>query len=199
MAVLFIHNIGVEMALWSAGVMFMSGGRSLHWRKLLNGPVCASVAGLILVSLGLDKSFDGPVRTAIAWLGQGAFPLGIFITGCMIMDLIGSEKPSLKIITAASLVRLVLVPAVFLSAAKFLPLEDELRQEIVVQAAIPAAMTSIMLARLFVGRPAIAVQIVVFTTALSLLSLPWIITFGCEWIGLKPQLHPAPAPVTARP
>ena len=35
---------------------------------------------------------------------------------------------------------------------------------------------------------AIAVQIVVFTTALSLFSLPWIITFGCRWIGLKPLL-----------
>ena len=53
---------------------------------------------------------------------------------------------------------------------------------------MPAAMTPIILARLYGGRPAIAVQIVVFTTALSLLSLPWIITLGCRWIGLKPLL-----------
>ena len=84
--------------------------------------------------------------------------------------------------------RLVLAPLVFLSAAKFLPIATELRQVLVVQAAMPAAMTPIILARLYGGRPAIAVQIVVFTTALSLLSLPWIISLGCEWIGVKPLL-----------
>jgi predicted permease len=57
-----------------------------------------------------------------------------------------------------------------------------------VQAAMPAAVTPIMLARIYGGRPAIAAQVVIFTTVLSLFSLPWIITFGCRWIGLTPQL-----------
>lgn len=188
LAVLFIHNIGVELALWSVGVMIMSGESGLHWRKLLNGPVFAVVVGLTLVALGLDQSVTGPLRKAMSMLGVGAFPVGIFIIGCTIVDLIGAEKPSFKFIAASSVVRMVLVPAVFLAAAKFLPIADELRQVIVVQAAMPAGMTPIILARLYGGRPAIAVQIVVFTTALSILSLPWIIAFGCQWIGLKPLL-----------
>ena len=188
LAVLFIHNIGVELALWSVGVMIMSGGSGLHWRKLLNGPVFAVVVGLVLVALGLDQSVTGAPRKAMSMLGVGAFPVGIFIIGCTIVDLIGAEKPSVKFIGASLVVRVLLVPAVFLSAAKFLPLADELRQVIVVQAAMPAGMTPIILARLYGGRPAVAVQIVVFTTALSILSLPWIIAFGCQWIGLKPLL-----------
>lgn len=188
LAVLFIHNIGVELAMWSVGVMIMSGETGLHWRKLLNGPVFAVVTGLTLVALGFDDSFTGPARKAMSMLGVGAFPLGVFVIGCTIMDMIGEEKPSFKIIAASSLVRLGLVPCVFLAAAKFLPIADELRQVIVVQAAMPAAMTPIILARLYGGRPAVAVQIVVFTTALSIFTLPWIITFGCRWIGLKPLL-----------
>ena len=46
-----------------------------------------------------------------------------------------------------------------------------------------------MLARLYGGRPAIAVQILLATTALSLITLPWIIWYGCQWIGLKPLLN----------
>jgi len=42
---------------------------------------------------------------------------------------------------------------------------------------------------LYGGRPAIAVQIVVCTTALSFISLPWIILLGCQWIGLHPVLR----------
>jgi predicted permease len=53
---------------------------------------------------------------------------------------------------------------------------------------MPAGLTSILLARLYGGRPAVAVQVVIATTVLSLLTLPWIITWGSAWIGLKPML-----------
>ena len=122
---------------------------------------------------------------------QPAFPqqpVAVVIIGCTITDLIAAEKPTAKIVFGSTLVRLVLAPAVILSAAKYLPIATELRQVLVVQAAMPAAMTPIMLARMYGGRPAIAVQIVVVTTTLSLFTLPWIITLGCRWIGLKPLL-----------
>ena len=189
LALLFVHNIGVELAMWSVGVMIMSGERGIRWRKLVNGPVVAVAGGLLLVALGLDSQCVGPARKAMSMIGVGAFPLAILITGCTIMDLVVAEKPTWKIILGSSMVRLVLAPLAFLTAAKYLPLAPELRQVLIVQAAMPAAMTPIMLARMYGGRPAIAVQIVVFTTALSLLSLPWIITLGCQWIGLQPLLR----------
>ena len=188
LAMLFVHNIGVELAMWSVGVMIMSGERGIRWQKLVNGPVVAVAVGLVLVGLGWDDSITGAPRKAMSMIGVGAFPLGIVITGCTIMDLVATEKPNLRIVLGASVVRLALAPLVFLSAAKFLPIATELKQVIVVQAAMPAAMTPIILARLYGGRPAIAVQIVVITTALSLFSLPWIITLGCRWIDLKPLL-----------
>jgi predicted permease len=191
LAVLFVHNIGVELAMWSVGVMIMSGERHIRWKKLLNGPVFAVIVGLTMVALGWDTHFTGAPRKAMSMIGVGAFPVGVFITGCMIMDLVGTERPSLKIILGSCAVKLLIAPMVFLAAAKYLPVPTELRQVLVVQAAMPAAMTPIILARLYGGRPAVAVQIVVFTTAMSLLTLPWIISLGCDWIGLKPELHKA--------
>lgn len=188
LAVLFVHNIGVELAMWSVGVMIMSGEGGMNWRKMLNGPVVAVVLGLGLVSAGLDGMITGAFRKAMSMLGAGAFPLGIFITGCTIMDLVGKERFSGKVMFGAALVRLVLAPALFLSAAKFLPISTELRQVLVVQAAMPAAITPIILARLYGGRPAVAVQIVVVTTILGIVSLPWIITFGCRWLNLIPEV-----------
>ena len=188
LALLFVHNIGVEAAMWSVGVMMMSGERGISWRRLVNGPIVAVVSGLILVTLGLDDEVTGAGRKAMSMIGVGAFPLAILITGCSMIDLVGAEKPSWKVIAGGAVVRLALAPLVILSAAKFLPLSTELRQVLVVQAAMPAGMTAIMLARLYAGRPAVAVQIVIATTVLSLLTLPWIITWGSAWIGLKPML-----------
>ncbi len=187
-ALLFVHNIGVEAAIWSIGVMIMSGERGVPWRKLVNGPMVAVGIGLLLVALGLDQHVVGPLRKVINLLGVGAFPVAILITGATMVGLAETEKPSLKIIAGSVLVRLLLAPAVILSAAKYLPLVEELRQVLVVQAAMPAAMTPIMLARLYGGRPAIAVQVVLATTLGSLLSLPWIVFWGIQWLGLKPLL-----------
>jgi hypothetical protein len=55
-------------------------------------------------------------------------------------------------------------------------------------------MTPIMLARLYGGRPGIAVQVVLATTLGSILTLPWIIYWGIQWVGLKPLLPPPPPP-----
>jgi len=188
LSLLFVHNIGVETAMWSVGVMMMSGERSFSWKRLLNGPVIAVTVGLTLVALGLDDEVTGSFRKAMSMIGVGAFPVAIVITGCTMMDLLGTEKMNWKVIGGSAVVRLMLAPAAMLCAAKFLPLTTELRQVLVVQAAMPAGLSSILIARLYGGRPAVAVQVVIATTVLSFLTLPWIITWGSEWIGLKPLL-----------
>lgn len=189
LAVLFVHNIGVEIAIWTVGVMVMSGDRGIPWRKLLNGPMVAVVVGLTLVALRIDHAVTGPPRTAISMLGIGAFPVAIALTGASMVDLIGTERPQWKVVLGAIVVRLALAPALILAAAKYLPLAIELRQVLVVQAAMPAAMTPILLARIYGGRPGIAVQVVLATTLVSLITLPWIITWGVRWIGLTPALR----------
>ena len=164
----------------------MSGDRRISWRRLLNGPIIAVIIGLSLVALDLDSSVTGPFRKAMSLMGAGAFPLAIFITGCLMSDLVCTEKLSWKVILGSAVVRLVLTPVGILCVAKFLPLPTELRQVLVVQAAMPAGMTAILLAKMYGGRPAVAVQIVIGTTVISFLTLPWIITWGIQWMELKP-------------
>lgn len=185
-ALLFVHNIGVEMAIWSVGVMLMSGDTGIPWKRLVNGPIIAVGFSLALVALHIDHLIVGPPRAAISMLGTGAFPLAILMTGATIMDLVGTEKPSWKIISAACFVRLALMPAVIILCAKFIPMATELRQILLVQAAMPAALVPILLARLYGGRPGVAVQVVIATTLVSVFTLPFIITFGIRYLDLTP-------------
>lgn len=187
LALLFVHNIGTEMAVWSVGVMMLGGGK-FSFRRLINGPVIGVLIGLTLVALGLDGKVVGPVRTAMSMLGIGAFPVAILITGCSIMDMVGTERLNWRAIGGGAIVRLGLAPAAMLCTAKFLPLTTELREVLVVQAAMPAGLSSILLVRLYGGRPAVAVQVVIATTVLSLLTAPWIISWGSAWLELKPKL-----------
>ena len=62
LALLFVHNIGVESAIWSVGVMLLNGERGFSWRRLVNGPMVAVAIGLTLVALGLDDHVTGAGR-----------------------------------------------------------------------------------------------------------------------------------------
>ncbi len=62
----------------------------------------------------------------------------------------------------------------------------ELQQILLVQAAMPAALVPILLARLYGGRPGVAVQIVIGTTVVSIFTLPYIIFYGIKFLELTP-------------
>lgn len=181
-SVLMVHNLGVELSIWTFGVMVMSKEKEIPWKKLINGPAVSVVLGLLLVACGLDVYFTGPVREMMRWLGSGAFPMALLVTGAIMIDMVAVERPSLRIAVCGTLLRLGVIPMIILSAAKFLPLALELKQVLIVQAAMPAAMSPLLIAKLYGGRPGIAAQIIVVTTAISLLTLPAVIAFGVRWV-----------------
>lgn len=191
-AMLFVHNLGVELAIWSVGVMILSGEKTIPWRKLVNGPVVSVLLGLVLVGSGMESFLAAggghpvgePLRKSMAWLGAGAFPVAILITGAVMVDMIGIERPSPKVVLGGVVVRLAILPMLLLAAAKFMPAPVSLKQVLVVQAAMPSAMTPIMLARIYGGRPGVAVQVVIATTVASLFTLPFVIVWGTRWAGL---------------
>ena len=69
--------------------------------------------------------------------------------------------------------------------AYFLPISLPLKQVLVVQAALPAAMFPIILARHYGGQVGIAVQVVLSTTALSIATIPLIIYIGMKLLAFS--------------
>lgn len=183
-ALLFIHNIGAEIAIWSIGVMILSGEKGIRWKRMINGPIIAVAIVLLLMVLDLDDKVTGALRTTISMIGSGAFPIAILMTGASIADLVGTEKPSWKIATASCIIRLLLIPAVMILTAKFISMSDALRKILVVQAAMPAALAPILLARIYGGQPGVAVQVVIATTVVSLGTLPFVIYYAAHFLDL---------------
>jgi predicted permease len=192
MAMLFVHNLGVELAIWSVGVMLISGQSKVPWKRLINGPLVAVVVGLLLVAVRWDgmrvpveggEAVPGVLRMTMGWLGAGAFPVAIFTTGAVMMDLIGKERPSWRATLGGVGVRLALMPVIMLLMARLLPTPLELKQVLIVQSAMPAAMTPILLAKLYGGRPAVAVEIVVATTLVGMVTLPFVLLWGQRLMG----------------
>ena len=184
MGVLFTHNVGVEVALWTIGVALMSGNSSLDWKMLMKPPILAVILGLLINAVGLDGLIEGAPRATLSMLGSCAIPLALLVIGAGLFELLNKQKFDWKIAIGAVFTRLAFLPAVMLTVAYFLPLSTELKQVIVVQAAMPAAMFPIVLAKHYNGKPELAVQVVVSTTVACFVTVPVVIVIGMQLLGI---------------
>ena len=182
--VLFVHNIGLELALWSAGVWLLSGSGS--WRQILTIPFFAILGALTLNLVHAAEWLPRVALDALHLLGQGAIPLSLLLTGATLADAVAAlrEDRSPLVTIAGCLMRAAVLPPLFLAAAKWLPVSLDLKRVLVVQAAMPCAMVSIILSRLFKADTGTAVQITLASTLLGLLTIPLWLRIGFAWLGL---------------
>lgn len=182
---LLTHNIGVEAAIWTGGVLVISGLSPREgWRRLLNMPVFSLVVALTVNLAGLGPHVPAPLASAIHLVGQAMIPLGLIMTGASIQPHLGDPGKLFapRISLGACVVRLAVLPVLFFAVAKFGPWSLELKRLLVVQGAMPTAVISIIIARVFGGQPLTAVQIVLVTTAVSLFTIPAWLQLGLRWI-----------------
>lgn len=210
MGVLFVNNVGVDMAMWTVGVAVISGATGLSgWKRAVNAPSIAVVAALLL------HAADGgdwlPGRLGFVWQALGmlaacAVPMALVLIGATIVDAFAGLRrdrhtppppeegasPSgdgggWRLISVACLMRLGLIPAGFVGLAIVLPAAGataEMQQVLLLHAAMPAAVFPVLLAHHYGGDPPTAARIALATSALSLLTMPAWLALGPGWIGL---------------
>jgi hypothetical protein len=121
---------------------------------------------------------------AFEMLGAAAIPIALVVIGAGLVELLKKEQFDWKIAIGSIVVRLALIPACLIGAAYLLPISLELKKVVVIQAAMPAAMFPIILAKHYGGKPEVAVQVVVATTVACFLTMPFVIVIGMKVLGL---------------
>ena len=188
-AVLFIHNVGVEIALWTAGVgLMMRAGKAKTdgsdvLKRILSAPVLAIMAAMGLHFAGARYWLPSIGLNAIHSMGSAAIPLGLILTGATFADQMRNlmVKNSAALGGASVLMRLGVIPLVMLVVARYLPCPEELRRILVIQSAMPSAVIPVLLSKHYGGDPGAAMHIVLITSALSLITIPFWIQFGLWW------------------
>jgi len=185
--VLLVHNVGVEIAMWSLGVGFILSSHDSKpvWRRILSAPVVSILIAVPLNLLRVDEHLPQFSFEAIDLLGRCAIPLGLLLIGATFADLARGVNllKGVRLPAIAIGLRMGILPAAFLVFAFIFPFSPELKQVIVVQAAMPSAVFPIVLAKHYNGSPEVALKIVLATTLISLLTIPLWISLGLNIIG----------------
>ena len=200
LGVLFVQNLGVEIAIWTIMLCTFIGKidrKSL--RHLINGPSIAIVASVSLNLLGNSRfvpaAFHEHVAPcfdflllAIHLLGAAGIPLSIILVGANFADHFHRDEirdrlqTTLKIAFWSALIRLVIMPAIFVTLAVWLPCTIEIKRVLVVHGAMGSAIFPMVLAKHYGGDPKTAFDTIVSNSFLSILTLPLWIAVGLSLI-----------------
>lgn len=185
--VLFVHNLGLELAMWTIAIVLLSGSMQGAWKRLLNGPTVAIVLGLFLNFTGLYQWIPGFASETISMLGACAIPMGLILAGATMAGVVQKEswKINPKVIGGSLAIRFAVMPVIFLFVAGFVAFSPELQIVLLIEAAMPAAIFPIVLAKHFGGKPAIAVEVCAATTLASIVLMPLVIMLAFQWFGIE--------------
>ncbi len=203
LAVLFLFNLGTETAFWMVGFGTLEG-RSFwkEWRRVLTTPVRAIILGvginLLTACFGLrldDATLNAavwgwPVKVLLATIhliGVCSIPLALLLIGATMADFWEEFRRTrgAKVMGLSVLVRNLVCPVGFVLLAWLLPVSPDLKETLVVQAAMPAGVFSLVLARHHGGHVPVALQVIFATSAAAIITLPLWIHFGMQVIGAK--------------
>ena len=202
LGVLFLFNLGTEMAFWTVGFGGLMGHSLLRdWRRALTSPVKAIILG-VAINLGTSLfglRLDGATLDAAVWgwpvkvifdtihlIGLCSIPLALLIIGATMADFWGEFHSAYGagVMGLAVLVRNGICPFAFVLLAAFLPVSRELKETLVVQAAMPAGVFTLLLCRHNGGSVPVALQVIFATSAAAIITLPLWIHFGMKLVGL---------------
>lgn len=188
---LILHNVGVDLAMWSVGIAVITGTAAGGWKRaLLSPPFVAVIVATAITQLGFASEVPAAIGSAAHALGECAIPLGLILGGAIIIDfLIDSDwTASYGVVTLAVGLRQGVFPLLMLFAAAsfawLTPREVEMRQVMMLEAAMPAAVFPIVLVRLYEQDTQTSLKVVLSTGLAGIVLIPVWLVIGGWWLGV---------------
>lgn len=182
---ILLYIISFNVLIWSLGVALLihKKGAAIRWDEILNPPFVATVATLLVMALGWHRYVPQVLARPVGILGDCAVPLAMLVVGGNLatIDLRDVHFRKMTLFLAA---KLVVMPALALALVMALDLDFALGFLIVMQAAVPSAVTLSMIARYYdVPRPFID-QGLFLSHLFSVVTMPVFLTLFMMWRGM---------------
>lgn len=145
---IFLFLIGFNMTIFSFGFWLLSPPgkrRRFDYQHIFNAPVVATLLALIFVFFKINALFPKTLVTGLETIGRAAIPLSILVVGGNLASITSKAASALRSVSAALMIKLVILPLVFLGFVLIFHFSPLIGLLIVLQAAMPpAALLSVI-------------------------------------------------------
>ncbi len=176
---IILFNLGVEIAIWSIGVLVLTSSK-LSLVRLLNPPAVSVLLALILQFFGGRALIPEPIWNTLSMISACSIPFALMVIGASFADLLKGFRPSAgyRVEAGAFLSRNVLIPACFVlyAVVGWFPENMEwMSKVLIVQAAMPAGVFALLVVRSYSECSETSIRTIMATMVGCLVTLPgWI-------------------------
>ena len=172
-----IYYVISTALVYTAGIVVASSGRATLREALIGVFKVPMIYGLIIAILLklMGWELPLPIMRAVKLLSQAALPVMLVVLGLQLAEVRRPEN--LRLVTSASIFQLISGPLVGLMMAGLVGLSGPARQAAVVEASMPTAVITTIIAVEYNIDPVFVTGVVFVTTLLSPLTLTPLIAF----------------------
>jgi malate permease and related proteins len=174
---ILLFVIGFNLAIWTLGVMLILKKKpeKLQVNEIFNPPFLATVLTLLVIFLGWHRLIPNCVVKPIGLFGNCALPLSMLVTGGNLatIDLRDFDRKAIGLLLAT---KLILMPLIAIAVVWVFRLSFGLGFLIVIEAAVPSAVTLSLMARYYQLEGKFINQGLFFTHLASVITLPIFLT-----------------------
>jgi predicted permease len=174
----FVYIIVMGALFWSLGVWLVTEGAAKNWREnirnIVNPPIIAVLFGLLFLIPQVRTGFTAVpyLRESLSLVGNTTIPLVMIVLGGSFGKGISLHERGGRIIGISAIVKLMVVPVLVLLAVKVFEMNRIFGFVLVLQAAMPAAMNHIVVAREYGGNIPLTARALFFHYMLSIVTVP---------------------------
>lgn len=174
----FIYMLVMSPIFWSFGVWLIagntSGDRRAFVRNVANPPLITLLLGMLFFIPQIKAAFlSVPVAAdAVSYIGKATVPLVMFILGGSLGETMSFSLEGMRPIALATLTKLIIIPALALGAVLLFRPDPVFGIVLILQAAMPAAMNHIVVARSYGGNVTLTARALFIQYTLSVVTVP---------------------------
>jgi len=174
----FVYILTMGLLFWSLGVWLVTEGSAADWRenlrKVINPPIIALLSSFLFLIPPIKTGFDNaPVLSeSLSLIGDTTIPLVMFVLGGSFGSAITLRGSGGRMIGISALVKLAVIPLAALLVVKALAVENTFGFVLVLQAAMPAAMNHIVVAREYKGNVPLIARALFVHYMISIITIP---------------------------
>lgn len=144
-------------------------------RRMVRMPVLhGAILGVVLQLTGVSIPVN--FMDAISLVADASIPTVMLILG-MQLAVISRKRVAYRFVSIVTVIRMVISPVIAIIAVHFMPIPDLLKHVFIIQAAMPSAANTTMLAVQFNTEPDLVSFTTFITTILSIISIPLILIY----------------------
>lgn len=167
-------NIWFQLLTWTLGVKIMSKSKIKISRLILNPGLSATLLGVMIFFFSWD--LPTVIKNTLETVGGMTVPLAMFVVGAFLADAKFSDFITKIDLYLASIMKLAIGPLIMAMILYRTNLPIIIKSIPIIMSGMPSGVNTAIFARMFDTDYKLASQGVVLSTALSLISLPILLT-----------------------